>query len=137
MIHLIRKISVIILACLLVLNVTAGAAAVAEHCSSPMVSSPMDIHHCDGLLNFVFPTIKCCEHCNDIFCDLMKDPLQDANALTSSTFQSSSFPIFTETVHPSAESGDWTVMFEPRYLFTQTLTWSQTPLYIEHLALII
>ncbi|MDH3723705.1 MAG: hypothetical protein OER74_19575 [Desulfobacteraceae bacterium] len=95
MIRLIRKISTITLACLLVLNLTAGAAVVVEHCP-PLLgsSSPMDIDHCDGMLNFAFPMQGCCGECNDIFCDLIKNPLQDANAVNASPFQGSCYPFF-------------------------------------------
>ena len=138
MIRLIRKISVITLACLLVLNLAAGAAVVVGHCPSSMgSSSPMDMDHCDGLPNFAFPIQGCCGECNDIFCDLMKNPLQDANAVNTSPFQGSCFPFFLGTVDPIAESGAWIALFEPRYLFSAAPAWSQIPLYIEHLSLII
>ena len=138
MIRLIRKISAITLACLLALNVAAGAAVVVGHCPSPMgSSSPIDMSHCDGLLNFAFPIQGCCGECNDIFCDLMKNPLQDANAVNTSPFQGSCYPFFPGTVDPIAESGVWIALSEPRYLFSAAPAWSQIPLYIEHLSLII
>ena len=138
MIRLIRKISAITLACLLVLNLAAGAAVVVGHCPSSMgSSSPMDMDYCDGLLNFAFPIQGCCGECNDIFCDLMKNPLQDANAVNTSPFQGSCYPFFLGTVDPIAESGTGIALFEPSYLFSAALAWSQIPLYIEHLSLII
>ena len=137
MIQFTRKISAVTFACLLAFNIAASAAPVAEHCLSSMGSSPMDMHHCDGLLNFSFPTINCCGECNDIFCDLMKNPFQDANAVNSSPSPGSIYPIFPATVDPIAEPGAWTAMFEPRYLFSASLARSQIPLYIEHLSLII
>ena len=138
MTRLIRKISAIVLACLLAANVAAGAAVVVGHCPSSMSSSgPIDMDHCDGLLNFTFPIQGCCGECNDIFCDLMKNPLQDANAVNASPFQGSCYPFFLGTVDPIAESGAGIALFEPSYLFSATLAWSQIPLYIEHLSLII
>jgi len=138
MIRLIRKISTITLVCLLVLNLTAGAAVVVEHCPPLLCSSsPMDIDHCDGMLNFAFPMQGCCGECNDIFCDLIKNPLQDANAVNASPFQGSCYPFFLGTVDPIAESGTWVASSAPRYLFFAALAWSQIPLYIENLALII
>ena len=138
MIRLIRKISAITLACLLVLNVAAGAAVVVGHCPFSMgSSSPMDMDHCDGLLNFAFPMQGCCGECNDIFCDLMKNPLQDANADNTSPFQGSCYPILLETEDPIDESDAQIALSEPRYLFPAALAWSQIPLYIEHLSLII
>ncbi len=137
MIRLIRKISAITLACLLVLNLAAGAAVVVGHCPSSMGSSPIDMDHCDGLLNFAFPIQGCCGECNDIFCDLMKNPLQDANAVITSSFQGSCYPLLPATVDPIAESRAWIVLSEPRYLFSAAPAWTQIPLYIEHLSLII
>lgn len=138
MIRLIPKISAITLACLLVLNVAAGAAVVIGHCPSSMgSSSPMDMDHCDGLLNFAFPMHGCCGECNDIFCDLMKKPMQDANAANTSPFQGNCYPIPLGTVNPIDESGGRIALSEPRYQLTAALAWSQIPLYIEHLSLII
>jgi len=138
MIRLMCKISAITLACLLVLNLAAGVAVVIGHCPSAMgSSSPMDMDHCDGLLNFAFPMQGCCGGCNDVFCDLMKNPLQDANAVNTSPFQGSCYPYLLGTVDLIAESGARIALSEPRYLFSAVPAWSQVPLYIEHLSLII
>ncbi len=139
MTRLIRKISAITLAWLLVLNVAAGAAVVVGHCPSSMCgSSPMDMVHCDGLLNFEFPKPGCCGGCNDIFCDLMKNPLQDVNAVHSSPFQGNYYAfLFLGTVDPIGESCARIALSEPRYLFPAAPAWRQIPLYIEHLSLII
>jgi len=138
MIRVVRKISAITLACLLVLNLAAGAAVVVGHCPSSMgSSSPIDMDHCDGLLNFAFPTQECCGECRDIFCDLMKNPLQDAKVVSTSPFQGSCSPFFLGTVDPNTESGAWIALSKPRYLFFAAPAWSQIPLYIENLSLII
>ena len=138
MIRLIRNISAIMLACLLGLNLAAAAAVVAAPCPTSMCcSGPMDMIHCDGLLNFAFPMQGCCGECNDIFCDLMKNPLQDANALNSSPFQGSYYPFLLGTVDSIGESNVQIALSEPRYLFAAAPAWSQIPLYIEHLSLII
>ena len=138
MIRLIHKVSTTTIACLLVLNIAAGAAVVVEHCQSSMGSnSPMDMDHCDGMLNFAFPMQGCCGECNDIFCDLMKNPLQDANAVNASPFQGSCYPFILGTVVPFAESGAWVSSSAPRYLFYAAPAWSQISLYLENLALII
>ena len=138
MIRLIRKISAITLTCLLALNLAAGAVVVVEHCPSSMASSsPIDMSHCDGLLNFAFPIQGCCGKCGDIFCDLIKNPLQDANVVKPSPFQGSCYPFFLGTVDPIAESGAWIGLSEPKNLFSGTLAWSQIPLYIENLTLVI
>jgi len=138
MIRLIRKILAITFACFLVLNLSAGAAVVVEHCQSPLgSSSAMDMDHCDGMLNFAFPMQGCCGDCNDIFCHLMKNPLQDANAVNASPFQGSYYFFILGTVDSIAESGAWIAASAPRYLFCAAPAWSQIPLYIENLALII
>jgi len=100
-------------------------------------SGPIDMDHCDGLLNFTLPIQGCCGECNDLFCDLMKNPLQDANAVNASPFQGSCYPFLLGTVDPNTESGAWIALSEPRYLFFAALAWSQIPLYIENLSLII
>ena len=137
MIRLIRKISAITLACLLGLNLAAGAAVVAEPCPSSMCCcDPMDMDHCDGLLNFAFSLQECCGECNDIFCDLT-NPLQDINTVNSSPSQASYYPFLLGTVDPIGDSGVQIVMSELRYWHPAALVSSQVPLYLEHLCLII
>ncbi len=134
----IRKISVISLACLLMLNVATGAAVSAGHCQLSMdAGSPMDMDHCDGLLKFAFPAQGCCGNCFDIFCDLMKNPLQDANTANTLTFQTSFYPSFLGTINAVAESDDHIALSEQLYLLRTPLEWRQIPLYIENLSLII
>ena len=138
MIQLIRKISAIILAGLLGLNLAVAAAVVVAPCPSSMCSSgPMDMHHCDGLLDFAFPLQGCCGECNDIFCDLMKNPWQDVNAVDSSPFQGRYHHPFLGNVDPIGEGSLPMALSEARYLLPAAPTWSQVPLYIEHLSLII
>jgi len=52
-------------------------------------------------------------------------------------FKEAVIPFFLGTVDPIAESGTWVASSAPRYLFFAALAWSQIPLYIENLALII
>jgi len=138
MIQLIRNISVITLACLLGLNLAAGAAGGVAPCPFTMgCSVPMGMDHCNGLLNFEFPMQGCCGECDDIFCDLINNPLQDANAVNSSPFQGSYYPFLLGTMDPIGESSARIALSEPRYLFPAALAWNQIPLYIEHLSLII
>ncbi len=138
MIRLSPKILAITLACLLVSNLATGAATVIGHCEASMVNiSPMAMDHCDGLLNFTFPLQGCCGDCNDIFCDLMKNPLQDANAANASPIQGSCYPIFLGSVNPIDASDGRIALCEQRFLLSAAPAWSQIPLYIEHLALII
>ena len=138
MVRISRKILPVVLACLLGLNLATSAAVVAAPCPSQMCcSGPMDMDHCDGLLNFAFPMQDCCGECHDIFCDLMKNPLQDVNAVNSSPFQGSYAPFLLGIVDSIGEANSRIVVSEPRYLFPTGLAWSQIPLYIEHLSLII
>ena len=138
MIQLIRKISAFTLTCLLAVNIATGATVVVGHCQPSLDSNnPMDIDHCDGLLNFAFPMQGCCGECNDIFCDLMKNPSQVANVANTSPSQGSFYLFFPATATPIPESDVWIALFKPRYLFSTALARSQIPLYIEHLSLII
>ena len=138
MIRLIRKISAITLACLLGLNLAAGAAVVVAPCPASMCcSGPMDMVHCDGLLNFELPMQECCGECNDIFCDLTKNPLQDINTVNSSPSQASYYPFLLATAIPIGESCVQISLSASRYLLPAALVSSQVPLYLEHLCLII
>ena len=136
--RLIRKISTVILACLLGFNLAAHAAVVVPPCQSSICGNgPMDMDHCDGLLDFGSPIQGCCGECGDIFCDLLKNSLQDVNAVNSSPFQGNYDPFLLETADGFGESSLQIALSEPGYLFTASMAGSQLPLYIQHLALII
>jgi hypothetical protein len=136
--RLIRKISTVILACLLGFNLAAYAAVVTLPCQSSICANGlMDMGHCDGLLDFGFPMQGCCDECGDIFCDLLKNSLQDINAVNSSSFQGNYDPFLLESTDVPGESSLQIALSEPGYLFTASVEGSQLPLYIQHLALII
>ena len=138
MIRLIRKISTITLICLLALNLAAGTAIVASPCPiSICCCGPMDMNHCDGLLNFAHPMQGCSGECDDIFCDLTKYPAQDLNAVNISLPQGASYPCLSGTVDPIGGSNVEVALFEPRSLLPAALVLSPVPLYLEHLSLII
>ena len=138
MTQLIRKILSITLAVLLSVNIAAGAIDFVGHCPSSMGSnSVVDMNHCDGMLNFVFPGMGCCGECNDIFCDLMKNPLQHSNVDNRSLFRGSGCPFYLVMLDRIVESGACMALSEPSYLFPVSLSWRLIPLYIEHLSLII
>ena len=138
MIRLNRKILALVLACILGLNLAVSTAVGAASCPPQNCGSgPMDMDHCNGLLNFVFPTHECCGECHDIFCDLMKNPLQDLNAVNSSSFQVSYGPFVLGVVDSIGLANSRMALFEPRYQFPSAIACSQIPLYIEHLCLII
>ena len=135
---LIRKISAITLVCLLGFNLAAYAAVAVPPCPSSICGSgPMDMDHCDGLLNFGAPMQGCCGECGDIFCDLMKTASQDASAVNSSPFQGSQYPLLLGTVDFMGDSSHQLALSEPWYLSAASMAWSQIPLYLQNLALII
>ena len=138
MIRLSLKILAVTLACLLVSNLATGAASVIGHCEASMVNiSPLAMDHCDGLLDFTFPLLDCCGDCNDIFCDLMKNPLQDANAANASPIQGSCYLIFLGSVNSIDASDGRIALSEHSFTLSAAQARNQIPLYIEHLALII
>ena len=138
MIRLIHKISAILLACLLGMNLAAGGALSAEPCPPSLCPSGlMDMGHHNGMINFALPTQGCGDDCNDIFCDLMKDPLQDANAVNSFPSPGHYHAVVLGTVDILGPSGLRTSGSESRHLLPHAWASSQIPLYLEHLALII
>lgn len=97
----------------------------------------MDMDHCDGLLDFGSPMQACCGECGDIFCDLLKNSLQDVNAVNSSPFQGNNDPFLLESADVPGESSLQIALSDPRYLFAASTARSQIPIYIQHLTLII
>jgi hypothetical protein len=134
----IQKISIILLACLLALNLAMGAAVDAAPCPPHLCSSgPMDMGHHNGMINFALPMQGCCEDCNDIFCDLLKDPLQDANAVNSSPVQGHYNPAIPGSLDSIVKSGRRDSVSVTRYPSIDSWASSQIPLYLENLSLII
>jgi len=97
----------------------------------------MDMGQHNGMINFALPMQGCGDVCNDIFCDLMKDPLQDANAVNSFPSPGHYHPVILGTVDILGPSGFRTSGSESRHLLPHAWASSQIPLYLEHLALII
>ena len=138
MIGLIHKISAIVLACLLGLNLAAGGALAADPCLPSLCPSGlMDMGHHNGMFNFALAMQGCGENCTDIFCDLMKDPLQDANAINSSPYQGHYYPVILATVDAVGQSGAGALVAEARHRLVVSGSPKPTPLYLEHLSLII
>jgi hypothetical protein len=136
--RLILKIAVIILACLLALNLAAGATVDAAPCPPQLCcGGPMDMGHHNGMINFAFPMQGCCEGCNDIFCDLMRDPLQDVNAVNSAPFQGHHVPVILGTLNTTGQSSLLASVAESRHPLLESRVSGQVPLYIENLSLII
>ena len=136
--RLIQKMPVIILACLLALNLAAGAAVDAAPCPPHLCGSGLiDMGHHNGMINFALPMQGCCEDCNDTFCDLMKDPLQNVNAVNSSPYQGPYYPVILGTLDTVEQSGLWASVSDSQHWLIDSWSSSQIPLYLEHLALII
>ena len=138
MIRLIHKISAIVLAGLLGLNLAAGGAIAADPCLPSLCPSGwMDMGHHNGMFNFALPMQGCCQDCDDTFCDLMKDPLQDLNAVNSPPYHGSYYPVITGTLDAVGQSGLRASVSDSRHWLIDSWSSSQIPLYLEHLALII
>jgi hypothetical protein len=135
----IQKIAVTILACLLALNLTAGATVDAAACPPLLCGSgPMDMGHHDGMINFTLPMPEgCCEDCNDVFCNLMKDPLQDAHVVNPSPYQGHCYPAILATLDAIGQSGIRAPVSESRHRLIVSGSSGPIPLYLEHLSLII
>ncbi len=137
MICLTRKISVIVLACVLVLNAGTTTSMVIGDCSTAENASHMDMNHCDGLLNFAVPMQGCCGDCLDIFCDLFKNPLKDANTVTTFAFQDYVQDIHARSAEIKAETDTCLATAINGSLLSAVPKKGSTPLYLEHLTLII
>ena len=133
------KIAVIMSACLVGVNLMAGAAFAAAPCRPSMgcsVSIPMHMDHCGAMNHFSLPFMKCSDACNNLMCGPLNDPLRDVNAVNPSSEQG-----YYYLVHPGMHAFDLSLVevsipevkhptsIEP---FTNLI-----PLYITHLALII
>ncbi|MGB5749932.1 MAG: hypothetical protein WBM69_23345 [Desulfobacterales bacterium] len=135
---MIHKISAILLACFFGLNLAAGGAVAAEPCLPSLCPSGlMDMGHHNGMINFAMPMQGCGEDCNDIFCGIMKDPLQDVNAVNSSPFQGIGYPVILATVDTFGQSGLRASGPESWHPLFNTWASSQIPLYLQHLVVII
>jgi hypothetical protein len=138
MIRLIHKIPAFVLACLLGLNLAAAGAVVAEPCPPSLCPGGlMDMGHHNGMIDFTLPMSGCGEDCKDIFCDLLKDPLPEANAVNSSPLPGPYYPVILGTADALGPFGLRADRSESRHLLSPCGSSSQIPLYLEHLSLII
>lgn len=134
----IQKIAVVLLAGLLALNLATGATIDAAPCPPHLCcGGPMDMGHHNGMINFALPMQACCEDCNDIFCDLMRDPLQGVNVVHSSPFQGHKSPVILGTLTTIGQSRLLVSVSESRPSLLGLWVSGQVPLYIENLSLII
>jgi len=126
------------LACSLGLNLAAGGAVAAEPCSPSLCPSGlMDMGHHNGMIDFALPMQGCGEDCNDIFCDLLKEPFLKANAVNSFPYPGPYHPVILGTVDAIDRLGLQASMSEFRPPLIDSRASSPIPLYLEHLSLII
>lgn len=135
---IIQKTAIIVLACLLAVNTAAGAAVDAAPCPPHLCcGAAVDRGHHNGMLNFAVPTQGCCDDCNDGFCDLMADPLQEVNAVHSSPFQGPHTPPILGSVSTVGQLSLRATASVSPYPLLELRASGQIPLYLENLALII
>ena len=132
------KISVILIICLMALNSAAVNAADAAPCLPHLCcSGPMDMGHHNGMINFATSGTGCCEDCDDIFCDLLKDPLKDVNAVNSSPAPGNHFPVLPGTMMSSGDARLRKAGSQSPQPLIDFWASNPIPLYLEHLSLII
>lgn len=133
------KIAVLMSACLLGMNLIAGAAFAAAPCPPSMCCSvpiPMHMDHCGGMNNFSLPLMKCSDACDNLMCGPLNDPLQDVNAVTPSSEQGY-YSVFHLAMHTLDMSFVEVSIPEPKNRITIEPSSNLIPLYITHLSLII
>ena len=126
-------------ACLLVMNLLAGAAFAAALCPPSMCCSvhiPMHMDHCGTMNHFSLPFMKCSDACNNLMCGSLNDPLQDVNAVNPSSEQG-----YYYVFHPGMDAFNlsFAVVSIPQIKHPTGNEPSSNliPLYITHLSLII
>lgn len=124
-------------ACLLGMNLMAGAALAAAPCPPSMCCSvPMHMDPCGSMANFSLPFMMCSDACDNLMCGPLNDPLQDVNAVNPSSEQGYYY-VFHLGMHALDMSFAGGSMPEPQYPITIEPVSNLMPLYITHLSLII
>lgn len=136
------KIAFMVSAYLLVMNFAAGAAIAIVPCPPSIccsVSTPMhmDMESCNNILNFAHPVQKCCDQCNDLFCGLLNDPLQDIKTVQPSPEMGFYQTFHALSVHSVNFTGEQILEPKPWHLISFDVVSNLAPLYIENLSLII
>ncbi len=129
------KIALIVSACLLGMNFTAGAAIAVVPCP-PSICCSGSMHPSD-MINFADPIQKCCDECKDLFCGLLNDPLQDVKTVQPTPEMGYSHTFYAANVQPVDISCEHVSGSKPWYLLSFEMVSNPVPLYIEHLSLII
>ena len=126
-------------ACLLVMNLLAGAAFAAALCLPSKCCSvpiPMHMDHCGAMYHFSVSFMKCSDACNNLMCGLLNDPLQDVNAVNPSSEQGYYF-VFHPGMHAFELSFAVVSIPEVKHPAGIEPCSILIPLYITHLSLII
>jgi hypothetical protein len=129
------KIALLVALCLLGMNFAAGADIAAAPCP-PSLCCGGPMHHYD-IINFARPAQKCCDQCNDLFCGLLDDPLQDVKTVQPSLEMGYSHAFYAANLQPLDISCEHIWEAKPWRLLCFEMASKPVPLYIEHLSLII
>ena len=132
------KIALVVSACLLGVHLVMGTAAAIAPCPlTTCCCGPMLTDACHDMINFARPIQKCCDDCNDLFCGLLNDPLQDVKPVQASSELMFSHPSYVVNLQNVEMGCD--VIPGPRIwnILYFKVTVNPIPLYIEHLSLII
>ena len=139
MLRLTPKIAVVMTACLLGMNLMAGAAFAATSCRPSMCCShpiPMQMDHCGPMSHLALPFMKCSDACNNLMCGPLNDPLQDVNAVNPSSEQGYYY-VFHPGMHPFGSSFVEVAIPGVKHPTRIEPSSNLIPLYITHLSLII
>ena len=139
MLRLTPKIAVVMSACLLGMNLMAGATFAAASCRPSMCCSvpiPMHMDHCGAMNFFSLPFMKCSDACNNPMCSSLNDPLQDVKAVNPSSEQGHHYVFY-----PGIQALDLSFVEvsipELKHPISIEPSSNLIPLYITHLSLII
>jgi hypothetical protein len=139
MLRFLPKIAVMMSACLLGMNLMAGAAFAAASCQLSMCCSvpiPMHMDHCGAMNHFSLPFMKCSDACVNSMCGPLKDPLQDVNAVNPSS-EKGHYCVFYPGMHTLGLSFVEVPIPELKHPASIEPSSNLIPLYITHLSLII
>ena len=126
-------------ACLLGMNLVAGAAFAAAPCGLSMCCSvpvPMHMDHCGAMYHFSLPFMKCSDACNNLMCGPLNDPWQDVNAVNPSSEQGY-YCVFHPGMHAFDVSFVEVSIPEVKHPTSIEPSANLIPLYLSHLSLII
>ena len=132
------KFALMISAFLLGMNFVTGAAMAVTPCPpSICCRGPMHMDAGSDMINFALPTQKCCDDCDNIFCGLLNDPLQDVKTVQPAPELGYSQTLYAANGQALGISYHCILDFNSSHAIAFEMVFNQIPLYIEHLSLII